>query len=132
MTMRRYPRRPMSLSARYTVRFVAGLVLYSVALAIALVMRGAGIGTWQPMLLTLPSVAVMAWAIVAYYRESDEFAQRKLAESFIIAFAVGVPALLVIGLLESFGGPHLNWMIAFAIMMAGWLIGSLVANARYR
>ena len=132
MTMRRDPRRTMSPSARYNARFAAGMVLYALTLAAALVMRGAGIGTWQPMLLTLPSVAVMAWAVVAYYRESDEFAQRKLAESFIIAFAVGVPTLLVIGLLESFGGPHLNWMVAFAVMMAGWLVGSLVANARYR
>jgi len=41
-------------------------------------------------------------------------------------------ALLVIGLLESFGGPHLNWMTAFAVMMTGWLIGSVVSSIRYR
>lgn len=119
-------------AARYTVRFCVGMGLYCVTLVIALTMHNAGVGSWQPMLLTLPGVAVLGWAVIAFYRESDEFVQRKLGESFITGFAVGVPGLLVIGLLESFGGPHLSWMIAFAVMMTGWLIGSVVSGIRYR
>lgn len=45
---------------------------------------------------------------------------------------LGLPTLLVIGLLESFGGPHLNWMVAFCVMMTAWLIGSAVSGLRYR
>ncbi len=118
--------------ARYLVRFSLGMALYLVTLFIAIAMRNAGIGTWQSGLLTLPSVAIIAWAVIAFYRESDEFAQRQLGESFIIGFAIGVPLLLVVGLLEMFGGPHLNWMFAFGIMMTGWLIGSIVSAVRYR
>ncbi len=126
------PRRKATPATRYGARFGLGIGLYTVTLVLAVIMRDQGIGTWQPMLLTLPSVAILAWAIIAFYRESDEFVQRKLGESFIIGFAIGVPVLLVIGLLESFGGPHLNWMMAFSIMMTGWLIGSAVSGIRYR
>lgn len=117
---------------RYLVRFSIGMVLYLVTLFAAIAMRNEGIGTWQPGLLTLPSVAIIAWAIIAYYRESDEFLQRKLGESFIVGFAIGVPVVLVLGLLETFGGPHINGMISFGVLMSSWLIGSIVAGIRYR
>lgn len=117
---------------RYLTRFSIGMALYLVTLFVAIAIHDAGIGTWQAGLLTLPSVAIIAWAIIGYYRESDEFLQRKLGESFIIAFALGVPAVLMLGLLETFGGPHINGMVSFGVLMTGWLIGSIVAGIRYR
>lgn len=122
-------------SRRYTIRFSIGMALYLVTLFVAVALRNAGVGGDTPWLLgmiTLPAVGIVTWALVAFYRESDEFEQRKLGDSFVCAFGLGVPLLLTIGLLESFGGPHLNWMLAFSIMMAAWLVGSLVANLRYR
>lgn len=126
------PKRKTSPATRYMIRMAIGVALYVLTLFAAIALQDAGIGDWQPALLTLPSVAVQAWAVIAFYRESDEFAQRQLGESFIIGFAVGVPLLLVIGLLEIFGGPHLNWMFAFGIMMTGWMVGSIVSAIRYR
>ncbi|MFC0673669.1 hypothetical protein [Brachybacterium hainanense] len=125
-------RRPLTPGARYGSRFGLGMGLYAMGLTVGLILRSRGIGDWQPMLLTLPGVAIIVWALIVYYREADEFAQRKLGESFVVGFAIGVPILLVIGLLESFGGPHLNGMVSFLIMMAGWLVGSLVSALRYR
>jgi len=121
-----------SPATRYMIRMGVGIALYVITLFIAVAMQDSGVGTWQPMLLTLPSVAIIAWAVIAFYRESDEFAQRQLGESFIIGFAIGVPLLLVVGLLEMFHGPHLNWMFAFGIMMAGWSVGSIITSIRYR
>lgn len=118
--------------SRYLTRFSIGMVLYLATLFAAIAMHNGGVGTWQPGLLTLPSVAIIAWAIIAYYRESDEFLQRKLGESFVIGFAIGVPLVLMLGLLETFGGPHINGMISFGVLMTGWLIGSIVAGIRYR
>lgn len=126
------PRRTVSAGARYASRFSWGMGLYASMLVIALVLRNQGVGSWQPMLLTLPGIAVIVGAVLAYYREADELEQRRLGESVVVGFAIGVPVLLVIGLLESFGGPHLNWMIAFVILMAGWLVGSIVSAIRYR
>lgn len=117
---------------RYLLRFSIGMALYLVTLFVAIALHNEGVGTWQPGLLTLPSVAIIAWAIIAYYRESDEFLQRKLGESFIIAFAIGVPSVLMLGLLETFGGPHINGMVSFGVLMTGWLIGSVIAGIRYR
>ncbi|GAA1724452.1 hypothetical protein [Brachybacterium phenoliresistens] len=125
-------RQAMTPGARYGMRFGWGMGLYAVTLVLALILRNHGVEGWLPMLLTLPSVGIITWALVAYYRESDEFAQRKLGESFVFAFAIGVPILLVLGLLEAFGGPHLSGMIAFVVMMAAWMIGSIVSAIRYR
>ncbi|MBB4071970.1 hypothetical protein EII31_06325 [Leucobacter sp. OH2974_COT-288] len=117
---------------RYSMRLGSGMALYTVSLLVAIVLRGAGIGDWLPALLTLPSVVIIAWAVAALYRDSDEFGRRKLAESFVLAFAIGVPILLTVGLLEAFGGPHLSWLFAFAVMMGSWVVGSTVAIIRYR
>lgn len=132
MNTEQVQKKPKTPQARYLVRFSLGMVLYIITLFTAVAMHNAGIGTWQAGLLTLPSVAIIAWAVIAFYRESDEFSQRKLGESFIIGFAIGVPVVLVFGLLESFGGPHLNGMVSFGVLMTGWLIGSIVAGIRYR
>lgn len=117
---------------RYIFRLGIGMALYAVSLAIAIALQSSGIGGVLPALLTLPSVAVIAWAGISLYRESDEFAQRKFAESFVLAFAIGVPILLVVGLFEALGGPHLSWMLAFTVMMVSWMIGSMAAQLKYR
>ncbi|MDI6022317.1 hypothetical protein QBL02_02010 [Leucobacter sp. UT-8R-CII-1-4] len=132
MSTEQSPKTTRTPHFRYLTRFSIGMVLYIVTLFIAIAIRNEGIGTWQPGLLTLPSVAIIAWAVIAYYRESDEFVQRKLGESFIVGFAIGVPVVLVLGLLETFGGPHINGMVSFGVLMTGWLIGSIVAGIRYR
>lgn len=118
--------------ARYVVRLSIGVALYFVTIFLAVQLQESGTAPWLLLLMNLPSVAVIAWSIISFYRESDEFAQRQLGESFITGFAIGVPLLLAIGLLEILGGPHLNGMIAFGIMMTGWFIGSMVTVFRYR
>lgn len=122
----------MTPAMRYGVRFGVGMAFYPVGLTLALILRSNGVDHWWPMLFTLPAVGIITWAVVAYYREADEFEQRKLGESFVLAFGLGVPTLLVLGLLEAFGGPQVSTIIAFVVMMASWLLGSLVANRRYR
>lgn len=130
--MARSDRRTTPAARRYMIRFFLGMALYMLALPLALIVRNAGQPSWIPLLITLPSVALITWAVVAYFREADEFEQRKLGESFTTAFAIGVPILLSLGLWEAFGGPRLSWMFAFIVMMAAWLFGTLVANLRYR
>lgn len=126
-------RRRMSPARRYTVRFTAGMLLYLITLFAAVRIADATGGrTWLFALLTFPAIAIIAWALVAYYRESDELERQKLGESFTIAFAIGTPLVLAIGLLQSFGLGPLNWMLAFGIYMAAWGVGAVVAALRYR
>lgn len=125
-------RRRWSPSTRYLVRFFSGMALYMIALPIGLMMRGSGLPAWLPLLLTLPAIVLITWAVVAYFRESDELEQRKLGESFTTAFGLGMPVVLTLGLWESFGGPDLTPMLAFFVLMMAWAIGAGVAAMRYR
>lgn len=118
---------------RYLIRFGIGLALYVLAIVVAgqLARGGWGPSPWM-VLMTLPGIATMVWALVSYHREADELERAKLGEGVLIGFGIGVPAVLAVGLLESYGGPHLSWMWAFMILMAAWLVGAVVVAIRYR
>jgi hypothetical protein len=122
----------MSPAARYLVRFSVGMALYVVGLLAATALWSHHVPGPVALLLTLPGIAVIVWAVIAHFRGSDEFEQRKMGESFTFAFALGVPVVLALGLWESFGGPHLNAIVDFMILMAAWLVGAIVSNLRYR
>ena len=54
-----------------------------------------------------------------------------MVESLAIGFAVGAPVVLVVGIFQVFGLAELSFMWAFAILMAGWLLGGYLARRRY-
>ena len=95
---------------RYLVRFFAAMASYCVLLPVALLVGRA---------LTPP------------WREADELARGVMVESLAIGFAVGAPVVLVVGIFQVFGLAELSFMWAFAILMAGWLLGGYLARRRY-
>ncbi|WP_114854011.1 hypothetical protein [Brachybacterium sp. YJGR34] len=128
----------MSTSARtranraFALRFAVGMVLYGAALALAGVAEGLGVAAWLPALLVLPAVGLMAWANIEMYRSGDEFQRRKIAEAVLLAFVIATPLILAVGVLQFFGLPALNWIFAFSLLMVSWILGTVVAAARYR
>ena len=116
----------------FAVRFAAGMVLYGVALALAVAADGTSFPAWLPALLVLPAVGLMAWANIEMYRSGDEFERRKIAEAILLAFVIAVPLILAVGFLQFFLLPALNWIFAFSILMAAWLVGTLISALRYR
>lgn len=122
-------------ATRYGVRLGIAFVLYAIGLVASLVLRRHGVTgpvPWLPALLVLPAVLTITWAVIAYSREADEFARRKLADAILIGFAISTPIQLAIGILQYAGFPALNWTWAFVVAMGGWLVGALVAAIRYR
>ena len=116
----------------FVLRFVAGVVLYSVALGLAVAADGTAFPAWLPALLVLPAVALMAWANIEMYRSGDEFERRKIAESILLAFVLSVPLILAVGFLQFFLLPALNWIFAFSLLMLAWIVGTIVSAVRYR
>lgn len=116
----------------FVARFVAGIVLYAIALSLAVAVDGSAIPAWLPSLLVLPAAGLMAWANVGMYRSADEFEKRKIAEAILIAFAASVPLILAVGFLQFFVIPDLNWIFAFSILMVSWAAGTVISVVRYR
>lgn len=126
--------KPNSLK-RYLTRFFAGMGSYAILLIAALMLANtmaSGIGRVMLGLLPIPAVLFIAWAVIQYSREADEFAKRQLTESLAIGFAFGSALVASYGLLDSFGAPALSWMFAFATYMLCWAVGSVVVSVRYR
>lgn len=120
---------------RYLIRFFIGMTSYMVLLVIAVVLANPmedGVGRVLLGLLPIPAILFVAWAVIQFSREADEFARRQLTESLAIGFAFGSALVVSYGLLDSFGAPALSWMFAFAVYMICWAIGSAVVAMRYR
>ncbi len=120
---------------RYMWRFFSGMGVYMILLFTAIFFaepmeEGVGHVLWG--VLPIPAILFIAWSVIQFSREADEFARRQLNESLAIGFAFGSALVASYGVLDSFGAPQLSWMLAFATYMLCWAIGSAVVSRRYR
>ena len=118
---------------RFLVRFFAAMASYCVLLPVALLVGRALTPPWRMLsaLVVLPSIVLIVRAVMLLWREADELARGVMVESLAIGFAVGAPVVLVVGIFQVFGLAELSFMWAFAILMAGWLLGGYLARRRY-
>lgn len=117
----------------FLARFLIGVLLYGLGLALSPLGTMIGLPLWLPALvLAVPGIALMAIANIAMYRSGDEFERRKIAEAVMLAFVVATPLILAVGALQFFGLPQINWIFAFSILMLGWIVGTIVSAIRYR
>lgn len=117
----------------FVARFLVGVLLYALGLALSPLGASAGLPLWLPaLLLSVPGIALMAVANIAMYRSGDEFERRKIAEAVLLAFVVATPLILIVGALQFFGLPEINWIFAFSLLMLGWMVGTIVSAVRYR
>lgn len=120
---------------RYLIRFLIGMGSYTILLFVAVFVAETmeeGVGRVLMGLLPIPPILFVAWAVIQFSREADEFARRQLTESLAIGFAFGSALVASYGVLDLFGAPTLSWMWAFATYMFCWGIGSFVVSLRYR
>lgn len=119
----------------YTRRFVAALASYAVLLALGIWLANlAGPSPWRfaAMLLPVPGLLAVVWAVWRYVREADEMQARDLVESLAIGFGGGSALTFSYGLLQTVGAPPINWMMVWVVYAACWLAGSLVTRMRRR
>ena len=118
---------------RYLVRLSVAMAAYCALLAVALLIGRAAAPPWRMLgaAVVLPAVVLLVRAIMLHWRDVDELARSLVVESLAIGFAVGAPVVLVVGIFQVFGLAELSFMWAFAILMAGWLLGGYLARRRY-
>lgn len=124
-------------SARaYTIRFLIAVAVYTVLLLIALPLARS-----QPegsvvryVLACLPvlGVGLGVWALWRLLREADEFQARKLLISLSFSIAFTLVITFCVGMIQSVGGPALDWIWVIPVWAVGFGIGTAWSAWRYR
>lgn len=125
---------PTRHARRYAARFVIGIVAYTVLLVAAVLLAGRveGVAKSLVMLLPLPAVLVIAWALWRYLVDSDEMVRRDQLVSLALAFGLGSIITFTYGLLQTAGAPPLSWLFVWPVYAACWLLARLLQWFRNR
>jgi hypothetical protein len=128
---------PLTPSARGWRRFVAGMLLYALAIvAASLAVRLADPPMAARLLLALAPAAALLWAMsgwLAAVRAFDELGRRVFAEAAAITLAIVLAAAVTYGLLQAYvGAPPLNGFVVFAVGGVTYSLASAAAWRRYR
>ncbi len=125
---------PTRHAKRYAVRFVIGIALYALLLVAAVLAAPQLEGTARMlvMLLPLPAILVVAWALWRYLLDSDEMVRRDQLVSIALAFGLGSILTFTYGLLQVAGAPAISWVWVWPVYAACWLIARLVQHLHNR
>lgn len=119
---------------RYLIRFGVGMAVYVALLAAALALAGVLPEPAKPwsILLVVPAIGIIVWAVCAYWAEADEFPRKLLIESAGLAFTVSAPLLATAGILDLVGAVRVPFIAAFVVLMSAWGLCMAVLHRRYR
>ncbi len=79
----------------------------------------------------LPAMLIPA-AVVRCFRMMDEFQQKVHLEGLAFGFTGSAVLTLALGFLENAGIPRLSWTWVWPVMSGCWVVGLLLARARYK
>ncbi|HYP84140.1 hypothetical protein [Variovorax sp.] len=122
---------------QYLLELGAAMLLYAGTLVASLwALRGEAFGhegvrlalSLAPM---VPSLAI-CWAIMRQLRRLDELQVRIQMEALGLAFAATALLTFSYGFLENVGFPRLSMFAVWPLMAGCWMVGLVVASARYR
>ena len=126
--------RPVASPGRRYARDL-GLALggYAVLLVVALLLLRVvgGPARWLIVLLPVPALVAVVWAVVRNIRASDELQGRITTEAVAIGFALGSVITFSYGLLQLVGAPPLSWLWVWPVYAGSWLVGLVIAKRRY-
>jgi len=125
---------PNRHARRYARRFVIGITAYVVLLVAALLLAHLvdGVVRALVMLLPVPAIVVIAWALWRYLVDSDEMVRRDQLVSLAIAFGLGSVITFTYGLLQTAGAPAVSWLFVLPVYAFCWLAAVLVQRIRNR
>lgn len=124
---------PARANRRYLLRFGLAMGLYVITLPLSLALiPHAGSWRWAIVLIPVIPFAAVGWAVWRFLIETDELARKIQVEALAIAFAAGSVLTFGYGMLQLAGAPKISWLFVWPVYAACWLVGSLVAKARYR
>lgn len=125
---------PARHAKRYAVRFSLGIALYAVLLVVAIIIGPQVDGTVRMlvMLLPLPGVLFIAWALLRYLLDADEMVRRDQLVSIALAFGLGSILTFTYGLLQTAGAPQISWLWVWPVYAGCWLTSRVVLHLHTR
>lgn len=125
---------PNRHAKQYAKRFTLAMVTYAVLLVVAILAAGQldGVARTLVMLLPLPGVLMVAWALWRYLVGSDEMIRHDQLVALALAFGLGSIITFTYGLLQLTGAPELGWIWIFPVYAGCWLVAHLVQWLRNR
>ena len=121
---------------RYLARLGLAFAAYGLLLTAAIVLaRRTAPGSPEAlaaMLLPVPALLGIVWAVGRYLRDADDFLNRSTLESIAVGFAGGSVTTFTWGLLETVGAPHLSWLFVWPVYAVWWILGSVLVRRHYR
>ena len=120
---------------RYLVELGSVIAFYAVVLFMALPLIDANPEAWWRFPLALaPMVPAVFIPLVVMRRVTrmDELQRRITFEALAFAFVGTALLTLGYGFLQLVGFPQASWLLVWPVMGALWLVGSLLANRRYK
>lgn len=125
--------RTTSPARRYARDLTLSLLGYAVLLITAIVLLPLlpGRWGWVIMLIPVPALIGVGWAVLRWVRASDELQSKITVESLAIGFGLGSLITFSYGLLQVAGAPTLSWLFVWPVYAACWIIGRFVAGRHY-
>lgn len=121
-------------SRRYLIRMAVATVVYLILLGFMFVLIKVLPPAGDPwtVLMVLPPVGLFVRAMRGLWEESDEFNRRKMLEALATGFAIGVPLLVPLGIMDLVTNTHIPFIVSFGILMGAWALGGVLSALRYR
>jgi hypothetical protein len=121
---------------RRAIAFLAALAAYAVLLvvSIALLSSGQVSDGLRVVVVLLPLPAAIAIVVVALatFLASDELQQRTQLIGLAVSFLGTLVLTISWGFLEGIGFERLSGFVVFAVLVALYIVGFVVAQRRYR
>lgn len=125
---------PTRHTRRYLRRLVAAVLAYGVLLTVALLVAGqlSGVPKILIMLVPVPALLAVVWAVTGYLRGVDEMLRERLLHSLALGFGIGSVLTFSYGLMQSAGAPALPWTLVWPVYAASWLVATAIVWRRGR
>ncbi len=119
---------------RYVIEFGGAMLVYAVALVVALLLVQANpTASWRYGVVVAPVIPVCFGlvAIIRYVGRMDELQRRIQFGAVIFSFGATAIITFTYGFLELVGFPTLSYLWVLPLMVMLWGVGSAVATRRY-
>lgn len=119
---------------QYLIRLFAGMVSYVILLFVAVWITPMVPQPWTVAvaLIFAPAIFLLVRAVAKLWGDSDEFGRAQMQEAAALGFAIAVPTVLALALLEIITGVRFTLFSAFGIAMAAWAGAAAWCARKYR
>lgn len=124
---------PRRHSRRYLLRLAVAIIGYAVLLTVALLVAHQldGAARLAVMVVPVPALLAVVWAVWRYFREVDEMLRERLLHSLALGFGIGSVLTFSYGLMQTVGAPDVPWTMVWPVYAVSWLVATVLVRRRH-